>query len=65
MEENLVNGLIKATHVDGYIGVFRTKQVLLHEFRKSLTLDPDKQPLPSTSSEAKQWTNFPRSFAQP
>lgn len=35
MEENLVNGLLKATTVDGYVGVFRTKQVRKHPFRKS------------------------------
>lgn len=27
MEENLVNGLFKATPLEGYIGVFRSKQV--------------------------------------
>jgi hypothetical protein len=34
MEENLVNGLLKATHVDGYVGVFRTKQVCKPSLRK-------------------------------
>lgn len=34
MEENLVNGLLKATPVDGYVGVFRTKQVPPSPLRK-------------------------------
>ena len=27
MEENLVNGLLKASPIDGYVGVYRTKLV--------------------------------------
>jgi hypothetical protein len=34
MEENLVNGFLKATQIDGYVGVFKTKQVNLALFRK-------------------------------
>lgn len=42
MEENLVNGLLKATTVDGYVGVFRTKQVVLHLYRKFWISDPKR-----------------------
>ena len=33
MEENSVNGLLKVTEIDGFAGVFRSKQVKLPLFR--------------------------------
>jgi len=29
MEENLVNGLFKATPIEGYVGVYKTKQKII------------------------------------
>ena len=29
VEDNMINGLVKATPIDGYIGIYKTKQVLL------------------------------------
>jgi hypothetical protein len=45
MEENLVNGLLKATSIDGYVGVFRAKQVFTLQLRKSWISGPRRLPL--------------------
>jgi hypothetical protein len=42
MEENNVNGFLKATPLEGYVGVFRTKVVPPAPLRKSSTCVPRK-----------------------
>lgn len=38
----MVDGLLKATPIDGYVGVYKTKAVLLFIFRKLSMYDPKR-----------------------
>lgn len=57
IEENLVDGLLKATPIDGYVGIYKTKTVTVNLFRNSSMSGPKRHALLSISSETKRSSN--------